>query len=166
MDSTAFETTPRLEARHLDRDWGCETCIVNVPLRMGIRLAGLIEATAISGDELQFIWSIENGRVRQHQTIAIGRFKSADGMSYVCLRCPDCRKWRKQLFLVQTADELAVRFSFVCQWCTGPEQILAKRGSLRRRRGQRRPSERSASTKNRRKMQVFRPDRPGGGRNR
>jgi hypothetical protein len=165
MDSTAFETTPRLEARHLDRDWGRETSIVNVPLRMGIRQAGLIEATAISGDELQFIWSIENGRVWQRQTIAIGRFKSAAG-SYVCLRCPDCRKWRKQLFLVKTADELAARFSFVCQWCTGPEQILAKRVSPRRRRGQRRPSERSASTKNRRKMQVFRPDLPGGGRNR
>jgi hypothetical protein len=140
MDRETFKITPRLEAPDLLRDWR-PAGPRRLPLRIGTRHAGLLQVTNFGSNQLQLTWSVDVGRGQQDQTIKVIRFGSQE----CCLVCPDCGRWRKQLFMVPTGKTPGPkRYWFTCRWCRWCADLepVSKRSG---RRGSSHPHERKVS---------------------
>lgn len=89
-----------------------------IPIRFGSRKAGLVAVSWVDSTSLQVTWTA--GGTIQGQSFDVCDFKKA-GARHVCLRCPECRRYRKKLYLFERSRTLFSRapdpFEWVCEKC-------------------------------------------------
>jgi len=110
MKQEDFLEIPCLEAHHLDRDWDRGGSL-SIPLKIGVRVGGFIQAKQVDLNRVALFWSVANRR----ETLELDCKWIATGeIPVLCVRCPRCTKFRKQLFF---SLQPAATFSFACRKC-------------------------------------------------
>jgi len=101
-----------LEAHHLDRDWDRGGSL-SIPLKIGVRVGGSVQAKQVDLNRLELVWSVANRR----ETLELDcKWIATEEIPMLCVRCPHCTKFRKQLFFTL---QPAATFSFACRKCVG-----------------------------------------------
>jgi hypothetical protein len=95
-----------------------------VPIRVGERIAGKGKIDRC-GD--QFV--LDLGANAKHQLKAKHFSSRANPHRYYCLSCPNCKKWRKRLFLTEVrfgTISRNVTHAFQCKDCIASAQAKTK----------------------------------------
>jgi hypothetical protein len=123
MKNDSYYNTPRIEAvelGHARRALRTELS-AGVPLRIGSKVVGSAEATPAPPAGLLLVWTADGGRCEHKQWVDLREFKGNDQRRHLAVRCPTCRKLRKQMFLSYCERTLFNRasqdFQFVCREC-------------------------------------------------
>jgi len=128
-----FETMLRIEAADIQeqyRHWQFRKTNMGrstIPLRIGRHLAGVITA-AFDQETVRLMLQASVSSIARERLLD---FKGCSGSRFPWVRCPQCRRARKRLFLSHERQLMSrPDFEFVCVVCAGfePDYRIRMRG--------------------------------------